>query len=187
MPEHFFTGTTEAGRVLRLFHEHTAFRTFTDAAGEVVTNPSETVYTGTLGGAPIEISRVSFHGARDGQDAVTVATDQGTFTAVAGEDSGPAEHRAERRRYLEARPRGGWYTLVESRRFEGGDWHFTVCVGNGRLADERIELQIPLARHRLDRRSRTGPSKLRAWRVRHPEVQAFEAVSADGRPGRRRT
>ena len=122
MPEEFFAGTTQAGRVLRLFYEHTGYDKFTDEAGESVENPARPVITGTLDGVPvgIETTRVSFAPGR----AVTVTTDQGPFTAVAGEDADANAHSDELRKYLEARPPGGWQTAVESRSSDGGEWRF---------------------------------------------------------------
>lgn len=77
-PEEFFRGTTQAGRTLVLFYEHTAFDTFVDEADEPIDNPSETKITGTLDGAPIEVQAVNWS-----QNTATVRSeDLGTFTAT---------------------------------------------------------------------------------------------------------
>ncbi len=139
--QHFFTGETQAGRELRLFYEHTAYDTFTDETGEVVNNPAETEITGTLDGASIEVFGVTQSMSKGEGDSVTVRTDQGTFTAVAGDDVEAAAHRAALRRYMEWRPSRGWDTEVEGSAFEGDEWRFTVLVTNGRVS-EHIEIRM---------------------------------------------
>ncbi len=139
--EHFFTGETQAGRELRLFYEHTAYDTFTDETGQIVNNPAETEITGTLDGASIEVFGVTQSMAKGERDSVTVRTDQGTFTAVAGNDTEASAHRAALRRYMEWRPSRGWETRVESSAFEGDEWRFTVLVTNGRVS-EHVEIRM---------------------------------------------
>jgi hypothetical protein len=134
MPESFFTGTTQAGRELRLFYEHTAFVTFTDEAGEVVNNPSETNITGTLDGASIAIEGVNWSG-----DSATVRSDQGTFTATSTDY--PEDHSEALRRYLEHRPLDGWEVTVLDRGEVGEHWRYTVSITNGRLT-ERADFVI---------------------------------------------
>lgn len=139
--EQFFTGETQAGRELRLFYEHTAYDTFTDETGQVVNNPAETEITGTLDGASIEVFGVTQSMSKDEGDSVTVRTDQGTFTAVAGDNAEASAHRAALRRYMEWRPSRGWNTEVEGSAFEGDEWRFTVLVTNGRVS-EHVEIRM---------------------------------------------
>jgi putative PIN family toxin of toxin-antitoxin system len=139
--EQFFTGETQAGRELRLFYEHTAYDTFTDETGQVFDNPAETEITGTLDGASIEVFGVTQSMSKDEGDSVTVRTDQGTFTAVAGDNAEASAHRAALRRYMEWRPSRGWNTEVEGSAFEGDEWRFTVLVTNGRVS-EHVEIRM---------------------------------------------
>ena len=139
--EQFFTGETQAGRELRLFYEHTAYDTFTDETGQVFDNPAETEITGTLDGASIEVFGVTQSMSKGEGDSVTVRTDQGTFTAVAGDDVEAGAHRAALRRYMEWRPSRGWDTEVEGSAFEGDEWRFTVLVTNGRVS-EHVEIRM---------------------------------------------
>jgi hypothetical protein len=74
-PEEFFSGTTQAGRTLVLYYEHTMFDTFVDEAGETFDNPSETKITGTLDGAPIDVQAVEWSGGT----ATVLSNDLGTF------------------------------------------------------------------------------------------------------------
>jgi uncharacterized protein len=137
--EHFFTGETQAGRELRLFYEHTAYDTFTDEAGQVVNSPAETVITGTIDGASIEVFALQQTMSKGEGDSVTVRTDQGTFTAVAGDDAEAAAHREALRRYRESRPSGGWIVSVEDSTLEGDQWRFRVLITNERVS-EHIEI-----------------------------------------------
>ena len=128
MAELFFTGTTQAARELRLFFEHTAFLTFTDEAGEVVHNPSETAITATLDGKPITVESVNWSG-----DSATVRSDQGTFTATSSDY--PEDHSQALRRYLEHRPQSGWEVSIVEHGQEGEDLRYTVSITNGRLTE----------------------------------------------------
>jgi hypothetical protein len=132
--EHFFTGATQAGRELKLFYEHTAFDHFVDHDGVAVSNPAETKITGTLEGAPIDIEAVSWDGA-----AVTVRTDQGTFTAVAEGSDG--DHREALKRYREHRPQVGWTVTLVSAEVVDDKWHLSLTVGSDRVS-ERIEWRL---------------------------------------------
>jgi xanthine/CO dehydrogenase XdhC/CoxF family maturation factor len=109
--------------------------------GQVVNNPAETEITGTLDGASIEVFGVTQSMSKGEGDSVTVRTDQGTFTAVAGDDVEAATHREALRRYRESRPSGGWETKVESSTLEGDEWRFIVLVTNGRVS-EHVELRV---------------------------------------------
>jgi hypothetical protein len=134
-PEEFFRGTTQAGRTLVLFYEHTAFDTFTDETGETFDNPSETEITGTLDGAPIDVQAVSWSG-----DTATVRSDDvGTFTAT---NSDYAEDHSEAlRRYLEHRPSEGYEVAIVDRVQVGDEMSYTVTISNGRLT-ERAEFRL---------------------------------------------
>ena len=134
-PEEFFIGTTRAGRVLRLFYEHTSFDTFTDEAGETNHNPSETRITATLDGAPIQVDSVNWSG-----NTVTVRSeDLGTFTATNTDYA--EDHSEALRRYLEQRPSGGWEVAVVDKRQDAAEWFYLVTITNGRLT-ERAEFRL---------------------------------------------
>jgi putative PIN family toxin of toxin-antitoxin system len=164
--QHFFTGETQAGRELRLFYEHTAYDTFTDETGQVFDNPAETEITGTLDGASIEVFGVTQSMSKGEGDSVTVRTDQGTFTAVAGDDVEAPAHRAALRRYMEWRPSRGWDTKVESSAFEGDEWRFTVVVTNGRVSDHvEIRMSDELAQSWVPGRPTPPPDEMVAEHV----------------------
>lgn len=134
-PEEFFDGTTQAGRTLVLFYEHTSFDTFTDATGETVHNPLETKITATLDGAPIDAQAVNW----SGDTAVVRSDDLGTFTATKS-NHGEA-HSEALRRYLEHRPSSGYeVVIVEKTPLDDGS-SYTVTVSNGRLT-ERAEFRL---------------------------------------------
>ena len=138
-PELFFSGTTLPGREVRLFYEHVEFETFEDHAGETIQSPTRTNYTGTLDGVPITIDRLQHSSSADGSRTVTVACDQGTFTATNGAD--PTEHTAALRTFLEHRPSEGYACVVESAELVGGIWTFVVAVSNDHLM-ERVEWKM---------------------------------------------
>jgi hypothetical protein len=129
-PEEFYEGTTRAGRVLRLFYEHTRYDTFTDETGETFDNPAETSFTGTLDGVPIEVQGWSMRG----RESVTVVSDQGTFTATTTDYA--EDHSETLRRYLEHRPSGGWEVAIVDRRQDGDELSYTVTITNGRLSEQ---------------------------------------------------
>ena len=134
-PEEFFAGTTQAGRTLVLFYEHTAFDTFEDEAGETVHNPSETKITATLDGAPIDVHAVNWSG-----DTATVESeDLGTFTATNTDYA--EDHSEALRRYLEHRPSQGYEVAIVDKRQDGDEWSYTVTIMNGRLT-ERAEFRL---------------------------------------------
>lgn len=137
-PEEFFTGMTQAGRLLRLYYEHTAFETFTDETGETVHNPSETDYRATLDGAPIELRGYSMEYSRNEQRA-TVITDQGTFTASTTAYVG--DHSEALRHYLERRPSDGWDVAIVDKHQDADEWVYIVSITNGRLS-ERAEFRF---------------------------------------------
>jgi hypothetical protein len=129
VPEQFFEGTTQAGRELRLYYEHTAYDTFTDETGEVVHNRAETKITATLDGAPIEVDGVNW----TGHGATIRSLDHGTFTAT---DTDYADdHREALRRYLEHRPSGGWEVTIVDKARQSDEWRYTVTITNGRLTE----------------------------------------------------
>jgi hypothetical protein len=134
-PEALFTGTTQAGRTLVLFYEHTAFDTFTDETGETFDNPSETKITGTLDGAPVDIQAVNWN-----RDTATVrSTDLGTFTAT---NTGHAEDHFEAlRSYLEHRPSEGYDVAIVDKVQVDDEASYTVTITNGRLT-ERAEFRL---------------------------------------------
>lgn len=129
VPEQFFEGTTHAGRVLRLFFEHTAYDTFTDDMGQTFDNPTETKCMGTLDGAPITIERYNIRW----RESVTVVTNQGTFTAIATDYA--EDHSEALRRYLERRPSAGWEVAIVDKAQDGDESCYTVSITNGRLTD----------------------------------------------------
>lgn len=134
-PEEFFRGTTQAGRTLVLFYEHTAFDTFTDEAGETVDDPSETKITGTLDGTPIEVQAVNWSG-----DTATVRSDDvGTFTATRTDYA--EDHSEALRRYLEHRPSEGYEVAIVDKVLVGDEASYTLTVTNGRLT-ERLEFRF---------------------------------------------
>jgi hypothetical protein len=134
-PEEFFRGTTQAGRTLILFYEHTAFNTFVDEAGKPFDNPSETKITGTLDGAPIDVQAVNWSA-----DTATVRSeDLGTFTAT-GTDY-PEDHSEALRRYLEHRPLEGYEVAIVNKGQVGDEASYTVTITNGRLT-ERAEFRL---------------------------------------------
>lgn len=135
MAREFFKGTTQAGRTLILYFEHTAYDTFTDATGEVVHNPSETEITGTLDGEPIGVDGLSW----SGQSAVVRSRDHGTFTATNSEYAD--DHHEALRRYLERKPSGGWEVSVVDAGKDGDYWRYGVTITNGRLT-ERAEFRL---------------------------------------------
>jgi hypothetical protein len=137
-PEEYFAGVTQAGRLLRLFYEHTAYDTFTDETGETIHNPAATNWTATLDGAPIELRGYSMEEARNEQRA-TVVTDQGTFTASTTGDVG--DHSEALRHHLERWPSGGWEVAIVDKRQDGAEWSYTVTITNGRLV-ERAEFRF---------------------------------------------
>lgn len=132
----FFTGTTQAGRTLVLYYEHTSYEAFTDHAGEVVHEPTETNYTATLDGAPVELAGPCEICVGE---SVTVVTDLGTFTAIATDSA--ADHSDALRRYLEHRPSGGWEVSVADKRKDGDEWSYTFTITNGRVS-ERAEFRL---------------------------------------------
>jgi hypothetical protein len=132
MQEHWFTGMTQAGRELVLFYEHTSFRRIETDDGPY-DDPTETKVTATLDGKPIEVTHVNFQGGGDsGGDAVTVQSELGTFSAVAGD----REHGEALRRYREMRPSGGWAVSLKSSIFEDETWKFVLAVTNDRVAED---------------------------------------------------
>ena len=135
--KHFFTGTTHAGRELRLFYE----RPPSDETGQPVPNPAETKITGTLDGSPIKIFSVTGSTSQTPGSSIAVSTDQGTFTAIAGDDAETATHSEALRLYLEWRPSGGWKTQVEHSTFVEDEWRFTVSITNDRVS-EHIEVRM---------------------------------------------
>jgi hypothetical protein len=147
MAEEFFKGKTQAGRVLRLFYEHLAFDSFTDAAGEPVETPTETKYTGTLDDAPIEIRALNWS-----QENVTVVSDRGTFTATSTDSE--TGHSDALRRYLEQRPSSGWQVEVVDKTEEREGWRYMVTITNGRLT-ERADFW--LSRQVAETLARGGP------------------------------
>jgi hypothetical protein len=134
-PEKFFTGTTQAGRILRPSYEHTACVTFTDETSERVDNPSETRITATLDGAPIAVDGVSWNG----DTAIISSGDIGTFTAT--NTDYVEDHHEALHRYLEHRPSGGWEVAVVHKAVHGEEWSYTVTITNGRLT-ERVEFRL---------------------------------------------
>lgn len=120
--EHFFTGRTQAGRELRLYHQGS------------VNHPTGVTITGTLDGVAIEISGITLRTGKGTESSVIVRSDQGTFTAVADPDAPAEAHSATLRLYMEHRPSGGWRTEVERSRFEDGEWRFDVLVTNDRVS-----------------------------------------------------
>lgn len=134
-PEEFFRGTTQAGRTLVLFYEHTAFDTFVDDADEPFDNPSETKITGTLDGAPIDVQAVNWS-----TDTATVRSeDLGTFTATSTDYV--EDHSEALRRYLEHRPRDGYEIAIVDKSQVGDEASYTVTITNGRLT-ERAEFWL---------------------------------------------
>ncbi|MHB1537555.1 MAG: putative toxin-antitoxin system toxin component, PIN family [Solirubrobacteraceae bacterium] len=127
--EHFFTGTTQAGRELRLYYQGT------------IDDPMGVTITGTLDGAAIGISGITQRMAKGADSSVIVRSDQGTFTAVADPDAPAAAHSAALRLYMERRPSGGWRTEVERSVFEDGEWRFDVSVTNDRVS-AAVELRM---------------------------------------------
>ena len=129
MPDEFFRGTTQAGRELRLFFEHTAYETFTDHAGETVDDPSETRITATLDGAPITVDALS----RNSGAATVRSGELGTFTATNTDYA--EDHHEALRRYLERCPSDGWeVALVEKRKDDEG-LLYMAAITNGRLTE----------------------------------------------------
>jgi hypothetical protein len=128
IPELFFTGTTQAGRELRLFYEHVAFLAYTDETGEPEHNPTETEITATLDGAPITVESVNWSG-----ESATVRSDLGTFTATSSDYA--EDHSEALRRYLEHRPSGGWEVAVVDKSEEDDGLRYTVSITNGRLTE----------------------------------------------------
>jgi putative PIN family toxin of toxin-antitoxin system len=122
--EHFFTGRTQAGRELRLYH---------GGAGVTI--------AGTLDGVAIEISGITLRTGKGTESSVIVRSDQGTFTAVADADAPAEAHSQALRLYMERRPPGGWQTEVERSRFEHGEWRFDVQVTNDRVS-ATVELRM---------------------------------------------
>ena len=134
-PEEFFTGTTQAGRTLVLFYEHTRFDTFTDDTGETFDNPAETKVTATLDGAPIDVETVNW--SSDG--TATVRSDLGTFTATSTDYA--EDHSEALRRYLEHRPSEGYEVAIVDKGQVDDDASYTVTITNGRLT-ERAEFRL---------------------------------------------
>jgi hypothetical protein len=133
--EEFFRGTTQAGRTLVLFFEHTAFDTFVDETGKRFDNPSETKITGTLDGAPIDVEAANWSG-----DTVTVrSADLGTFTATNTDHA--EDHSEALRRYLEHRPLQGYEVALVDKGQVGNEASYTVTISNGRLT-ERVEFRL---------------------------------------------
>lgn len=121
-PEEFFRGTTQAGRTLVLYYEHTAFDAFGDETGETFDNPSETKITGTLDGAPIDVQAVNWS-----RDTATVRSDDlGTFTAT-NTDYGE-DHSEALRGYLEYRPSGGYEVAIVDKGQVGDEASYTVTI-----------------------------------------------------------
>jgi hypothetical protein len=135
-PEEFFTGTTQAGRTLVLFYEHTAYDTFTDETGEIFDNPAETKVTATLDGAPINVQVVNW--STDGTATVR-SEDLGTFTATSTDYA--EDHSEALRRYLEHRPSEGYEVAIVDKRQAGDEASYTVTISNGRLT-ERAEFRL---------------------------------------------
>jgi hypothetical protein len=100
MAELFFTGTTRAGRELRLWYEHTKYVTYQTDDGPY-DDPAETRITGTLDGEPVEILDFSWRAGDDGS-AVVETAEHGTFSALP--DESDDTHRDALRRYLHKRP-----------------------------------------------------------------------------------
>jgi hypothetical protein len=148
-PEEFFSGTTQAGRTLVLFYEHTAFDTFTDETGETFDNPSEMKITGTLDGHPIDVQEINWSGG-----AATVRSNGlGTFTAT---NTDYAEDLTEAlRRYLENRPSEGYGVAIVDKAQEGDEASYTVTITNGR----RPIVRSSGSRRRLCGRWRAGPMR----------------------------
>ncbi len=134
-PDEFFRGTTQAGRTLVLYYEHTAYDTFVDETGETVDNPSETKITGTIDGAPVDVQAVNWSGGT----AVVRSDDLGTFTAT-NTDYGE-DHRDALRRYLEHRPSDGYEVVIVGKGQVGDETSYTVTITNGRLT-ERNEFRL---------------------------------------------
>lgn len=143
--EEFFTGTTLAGRALVLYYEHTAYDTFTDETGEVVHDPAETRYTGTLDGAPFDVGAVDWSirnptAGTPRRDTVTVrSADLGTFTATNTDYA--EDHSEALRRYLEHRPREGWAVAIVKKRQVGDKWSYMVTIANEHLT-EHVEFRL---------------------------------------------
>jgi hypothetical protein len=121
-PEEFFTGTTQAGRTLVLFYEHTRFDTFIDDTGETFDNPAETKVTATLDGAPIDVEAVSW--SSDG--TATVRSDLGTFTATSTDYA--EDHSEALRRYLEHRPSEGYEVAIVDKSQVDDEASYTVTI-----------------------------------------------------------
>lgn len=134
-PEEFFRGTTQAGRTLLLFYEHTAYDTFTDETGETFDNPSQTKITGTLDGAPIDVQAVNWSGGT----ATVRSDDLGTFTATSGDYT--EDHSETLRRYLEHRPSEGYEVAIVDKGQVGNEASYMVTISNGRLT-ERAEFRM---------------------------------------------
>lgn len=133
--EEFFTGTTQAGRKLVLYYDHTAYDTWTDSVGEQVSNPAETKITGTLDGLPIDVQAVNWSG-----DTATVRSDDlGTFTAT--NTDYVEDHSEALRRYLEHRPLDGYEVAIVDKGQLGDEASYTVTITNGRLT-ERAEFRL---------------------------------------------
>jgi hypothetical protein len=134
-PEKFFAGTTQAGRTLILYYEHTAFATFEDETGETFHNPTQTKITGTLDGAPIDVQAVNWSG-----DTATVRSDDlGTFTATNTDYA--EDHSEALRRYLEHKPSEGYEVVIVDKTKVGDEASYTVTITNGRLT-ERMEYRL---------------------------------------------
>ena len=134
-PEEFFRGTTQAGRTLALFYEHTRFDTFVDETGAPFDNPSETKITGTLDGAPIDVQAINWS-----RDTATVRSDHlGTFTATSTDYA--EDHSEALRRYLEHRPLEGYEVAIVDKGQVGHEVSYAATITNGRLT-ERAEFRL---------------------------------------------
>lgn len=160
-PEEFFRGTTQAGRTLVLFYEHTAYDTFTDETGETFDNPSETKITGTLDGAPIDVQAVNWSGGT----ATVRSDDLGTFTATSTDYV--EDHSDALRRYLEHRPSEGYEVAIVDKGQVNDVASYTVTISNGRLM-ERVEFRLSPQVMRTLARSADAPTD---EQVRHEIAQ----------------
>lgn len=159
-PEELFTGTTQAGRTLVLYYEHTAFVTSTDKTGETFNNP-ETKVTATLDGAPIDVETVNWSG-----NAATVRSgDLGTFTATNSDDV--EGHSDALRRYLEHRPSEGYEVAIVDQAKTDDGASYTVTMSNGRLT-ERVEFRFSPQALRTIARGADAPTD---EQVRHEIAQ----------------
>lgn len=159
--EEFFRGTTQAGRTLVLFYEHTAYNTFTDGTGETFDNPSETKITGTLDDAPMDVQAVDWSGGT----ATVRSDDLGTFTATNTDYA--EDHSEALRRYVKHRPSEGYEVAIVDKGQVGDEAAYAVTISNGRLT-ERAEFCLSPRVMRTLARGADAPTE---EQVRHEIAQ----------------